>query len=146
MISAAESFKFDRGTSFRTFAQYRVLGNIRERRRDTFFVGRNSTGKVPEQPKQEDIGDPVIANLLCDSDNLEENLNLKEVRVILLKLIENLSLAEKQVIIGVYFEDKNQNEMAEEMQFTEGRISQLKKDALKKLRKKLTKEILMISK
>jgi RNA polymerase sigma factor for flagellar operon FliA len=57
----------------------------------------------------------------------------------LAKRLEKLSEKERQVIALYYYEELNQKEIAEVMDLTEGRVSQLHSQALLKLKTSLTR-------
>lgn len=119
-------------------------------------TGRSATAEQIEQhtgmsQKEVQIGLEALQNQMCVSlDAFQENITgsrdasgenepyqttaFQEMVVKVAELIEDLTEREKLVISLYYGEELNMKETAEVMDITEGRVSQLHSQALKKLR------------
>ncbi|MCS7165668.1 MAG: sigma-70 family RNA polymerase sigma factor [Candidatus Calescibacterium sp.] len=77
-----------------------------------------------------------IQNILKDNSiKPEENVELKEVFVMLIQAIENiLSHNEKTVLKKIYYENKKLSVVSEEMNLSKQRINQIHRSAIKKIR------------
>ncbi len=84
----------------------------------------------------------TLMDSLADPDSLNplEAIERSELTRELAERLEKLSEKERQVIALYYYEELNQKEIAEVMELTEGRVSQLHSQALLKLKTSLTRK------
>lgn len=81
----------------------------------------------------------ALADFLID-DKIQENLTLKEEKVILMDAIDMLEPKYKEVIKMSFFQDMNQNQIAEEIGVSQMQVSRRIKKALDKLAEILTQQ------
>lgn len=95
---------------------------------------------IDDQPTFSDSDKKSIANLLegAKSSNPFNQLNLKVVKDVVAKAIEELPERQRLVLSLYYFEDLNLKEIGQVLQVTESRVSQLHAQAVIRLRAKLT--------
>jgi len=95
---------------------------------------------IDDQPTFSDSDKKSIANLLegAKSGNPFNQLNLKVVKDLVAKAIEELPERQRLVLSLYYFEDLNLKEIGQVLQVTESRVSQLHAQAVIRLRAKLT--------
>jgi RNA polymerase sigma factor for flagellar operon FliA len=95
---------------------------------------------IDDQPTFSDSDKKSIANLLegAKSGNPFNQLNLKVVKDVVAKAIEELPERQRLVLSLYYFEDLNLKEIGQVLQVTESRVSQLHAQAVIRLRAKLT--------
>ena len=98
---------------------------------------------IDDQPTFSDSDKKSIANLLegAKSGNPFNQLNLKVVKDVVAKAIEELPERQRLVLSLYYFEDLNLKEIGQILQVTESRVSQLHAQAVIRLRAKLTVSI-----
>ncbi|MBN2644242.1 MAG: FliA/WhiG family RNA polymerase sigma factor [Desulfuromonadaceae bacterium] len=84
-----------------------------------------------------DDGRNFLDLLQDDSPSVDERIEEHELAQELARQLEKLTEKERMVISLYYYEELSQKEIAEVMQLTEGRISQLHSQALVKLKVKL---------
>ena len=98
---------------------------------------------IDDQPTFSDSDKKSIANLLegAKSGNPFNQLNLKVVKDVVAKAIEELPERQRLVLSLYYFEDLNLKEIGQVLQVTESRVSQLHAQAVIRLRAKLTATI-----
>ncbi len=81
----------------------------------------------------------VLTAEACTSESLEdevcEKIEVEELRSLLPQLLDRLSKKERRVIELKYFKDCSDRDIATQLRVSEGRVSQLLKSALGKLRK-----------
>lgn len=94
---------------------------------------------IDDQPTFSDSDKKSIANLLegAKSNNPFNQLNLKVVKDVVAKAIEELPERQRLVLSLYYFEDLNLKEIGQVLQVTESRVSQLHAQAVIRLRAKL---------
>ncbi len=98
---------------------------------------------IDDQPTFSDSDKKSIANLLegAKSGNPFNQLNLKVVKDVVAKAIEELPERQRLVLSLYYFEDLNLKEIGQVLNVTESRVSQLHAQAVIRLRSKLTATI-----
>jgi len=98
---------------------------------------------IDDQPTFSDSDKKSISNLLegAKSGNPFNQLNLKVVKDVVAKAIEELPERQRLVLSLYYFEDLNLKEIGQVLQVTESRVSQLHAQAVIRLRAKLTATI-----
>lgn len=127
------------GASFITFMKSRVCGHLwSERRKELKY-----TAFSMDPPSKPDANpNPLVAALTagaCASESLEdevcEKIEIEDFRSVLPHLLTGLSKKERQAIALKYFQDCSGVEIARQLSVSEGRVSQLLKSALSKLKK-----------
>ncbi|MCK9172823.1 MAG: FliA/WhiG family RNA polymerase sigma factor [Desulfuromonas thiophila] len=88
---------------------------------------------------EQDEGRAFLDLLTDDSPSVEQRLEESQLADELASLLRTLTEKERLVISLYYYEELSQKEIAEVLQLTEGRISQLHSQALIKLKGKLTR-------
>lgn len=86
----------------------------------------------------EEVYDEFSVWFVSTAGNPEEEINKVELRAALRKALESLSQREALVIQLYYVEELNVYEIAEILEVTKGRVSQIKKAAIGNLRQQLT--------
>ena len=127
------------GASFITFMKSRVCGRLWSQRRKELKYTPFSTDP-PSDPDARP--NPLLAVLTaeaCASKSLEdevcEKIEVEELRSFLPQMLKRLSEKERRVIELKYFKDCSSRDIAKQLRVSEGRVSQLLKSALGKLRK-----------
>ena len=127
------------GASFITYMKSRVCGRLwSERSKELKY-----TPYVSDPPSDPDARpNPLVAGLTaeaCASESLEdevcEKIEIEDFRSVLSHLLTGLSKKERQAIALKYFQDCSGVEIARQLSVSEGRVSQLLKSALSKLKK-----------
>lgn len=95
---------------------------------------------IDDQPTFSDSDRKSIANLLegAKSNNPFNQLNVKAVKDIVAKAIEELPERQRLVLSLYYFEDLNLKEIGQVLRVTESRVSQLHAQAVIRLKSKLS--------
>jgi len=98
---------------------------------------------IDDQPTFSDSDKKSIANLLegAKSGNPFNQLNVKVVKDVVAKAIEELPERQRLVLSLYYFEDLNLKEIGQVLRVTESRVSQLHAQAVTRLRAKLAVSI-----
>lgn len=98
---------------------------------------------IDDQPTFSDSDKKSIANLLegAKSNNPFNQLNVKVVKDVVAKAIEELPERQRLVLSLYYFEDLNLKEIGQVLRVTESRVSQLHAQAVVRLRAKLASAI-----
>ena len=127
------------GASFITFMKKRVCGALWSERRNALKYTPFSMDP-PSEPDADP--NPLVAVLTaeaCASESLEdevcEKIEVEELRSFLPQMLKRLSKKERRVIELKYFKDSSSRDIAKQLRVSEGRVSQLLKSALGKLRK-----------
>ena len=127
------------GASFITFMKSRVCGRLWSERRKALKY----TPFSMDPPSEPDARpNPLVAVLTaeaCASKSLEdevcEKIEVEELRSFLPQMLSRLSKKERRVIELKYFKDGSSRDIAKQLRVSEGRVSQLLKSALGKLKK-----------
>lgn len=127
------------GASFITFMKSRVCGRLWSERRKALKY----TPFSMDPPSEPDARpNPLVAVLTaeaCASKSLEdevcEKIEVEELRSFLPQMLSRLSKKERRVIELKYFKDGSSRDIAKQLRVSEGRVSQLLKSALEKLKK-----------
>lgn len=95
---------------------------------------------IDDQATFSNVDKKSILNLLesCKLNNPFNQLNLKSVKGIVAKAIEELPERQRLVLSLYYYEDLNLKEIGKVLRVTESRVSQLHAQAVSRLRTKLT--------
>ena len=128
--------------SFITFIKSRVCSALWSQRRqelkyltfplvDVFEAGVDA-------PPGWNLLTAALYNAACESDSLEDEvidaLHIEQFRKQLPTLLKRLTASERKAVRLKYFQDYNGNRIAEELGVSKGRVSQLLKTALSKLK------------
>ena len=135
--------KHPSGASFITFIKSRVCGRLwSERRKESKYTPFSYDDPVTEECRS----NPLIAALTaeaCASESLEdevcEKIDIEVFRSVLPQLLKRLSEKERQAIALKYFKDCSSRDISRQLSVSEGRVSQLLKSALAKLKKAYSK-------
>ena len=127
------------GASFITFMKSHVCGRLWSERRKALKY----TPYSMDPPSEPDAPpNPLVAGLTaeaCASESLEDEvcqkMEIEDFRAALPQLLARLGKKERQAIALKYFKDASGREIATQLRVSEGRVSQLLKSALGKLRK-----------
>ena len=86
------------------------------------------------------VGKKSILNILegCKLNNPLTQLNMKSIKDVVAKSIEDLPERQRLVLSLYYYEDLNLKEIGKILRVTESRVSQLHAQAISRLRAKLT--------
>ena len=127
------------GASFITFMKLHVCGRLwSERRKEAKYT------PFSHDENFEAVSDanPLVASLTaeaCASESLEDEMcqkmEIEDFRAALPQLLAGLSKKERQAIELKFFKDCSGVEISRELSVSEGRVSQLLKSALSKLKK-----------
>ncbi len=172
LIQSVDRFDPALGNNFRTFAQYRIEGNLlneiprlSEQHAQVNLITRLRKERIESLSKAEASasGNRRLAKdslfeemvelavglsigymledygMYCPDDRADERDGyqihaVKELRELLLGLVELLPEREKMVVKQHYFYGMGVDEIGQRMQITKGRVSQLHKEGLKKLK------------
>ena len=95
---------------------------------------------IDEQASFSSVDKKSILNLLdgCKFNNPFNELNLKSVKEVVTKAIEDLPERQRLVLSLYYYEDLNLKEIGKVLRVTESRVSQVHAQAITRLRAKLT--------
>ena len=127
------------GASFITFMKSHVCGRLwSERRKASKYTPFSHDAPF----EAESHANPLIASLTaeaCASESLEDEvcqkMEIEDFRAALPQLLAGLRKKERQAIALKYFKDCSGRDIAKQLRVSEGRVSQLLKSALGKLRK-----------
>ena len=127
------------GASFITFMKSHVCGRLwSERRKESKYTPFSHDAPF----EAESHANPLIASLTaeaCASESLEDEvcqkMEIEDFRAALPQLLAGLRKKERQAIALKYFKDCSGRDIAKQLRVSEGRVSQLLKSALGKLRK-----------
>ncbi|MBK3332477.1 sigma-70 family RNA polymerase sigma factor [Persephonella atlantica] len=155
LIKAIERYNSDRA-KLSTYAYIKIRGEILDYLRSLDIVPRTIRDKIKREPPIEE-GKPVplsntavmvsiekalssdeslkiVDTLVSNRSTPEEEVIKEDQREKLLKAIEMLNEKEKKVLQMLYFEEKDLRTVAQEINVSVSRVSQIKHEALKKLR------------
>ena len=131
----------DSGASFTTFIKSRVCGRLwSERRKEMKYL---PCSQDEEDPAPEDLeSNPLVEALIagacaCESfeDTVVQNIEVDRFRKLLPRMLSQLSKKEREVLRLKYFACCSGVEIADVLAVSEGRVSQITKSALVKLKK-----------
>ena len=129
------------GASFITFIKSRVCSRLwSERRREMKYL---PCSQDEEDPATEDLeSNPLVEALIagaCACENFEDtvvqNIEVDHFRKLLPRMLSKLSKKEREVLKLKYFACCSGVEIADALAVSEGRVSQITKSALVKLKK-----------
>ena len=130
--------KHPSGASFITFIKSRVCGRLWSERRK---ASKYTPFAYEEPVTAASAANPLVAALTaeacaCESleDHVCEKIEIQDFRAVLPQLLERLSEKERQAITLKYFKDASGIDISRRLSVSEGRVSQLLKSALAKLK------------
>ena len=131
------------GASFITFIKARVCGRLWSKRRETlksipFSCDDSADAESPPNPLEASLTAEACA---CESleDDVCRKIAVDQFRSFLPQLLAGLSKKERQAIALKYFKDCSGIDIARQLSVSEGRVSQLLKSGLSKLKKAYSK-------
>lgn len=163
LLDAADKFDASAGVQFERYAEFRIRGAMIDELRKMDCVPRavrvkinrarkfcelfeKMNGRAPEIDELTSLNEAFVYDRdidLEDCPSREEDsfeiLSREETKRDLAKMLNELSQSEKTVISLIYYDERSMTEVGEEMGLTTGRISQIHKGVLSKLRKKSRK-------
>ncbi len=116
------------------------LGINPKKLRELLYLYRgNNIGSFFASGERDDNGEEIILFYLEDKkeESPETKTTYKELREALIKAISELPEREKLLISLYYYDDLNQKEIGKVMNITESRVSQLRSQAIMRLRAKI---------
>jgi RNA polymerase sporulation-specific sigma factor len=135
LIEAVESYDPTRGVAFSLFARHRIRGRMlnylqREGRHDCLYM---------DSPLEED-GEATLADRLADASSdvsrqVEQNIIVQQVKTAL----ERLPAKEQLVLTGVYLQDCEAKEMADDLNISISHIYRLQKQGIRRIRGMLSR-------
>jgi RNA polymerase sporulation-specific sigma factor len=138
LIEAVERFDPDKQIRFTTYAPFRIRGRVIN------YLDKNKNKDIAldsgAQAMQDLLG---MASMFADPTNTVKNVEkLAEDEMLLnvvLKSLSRLTEKEKQVVIGIYIEDKKATDLAKELGISNSYLSRLQKKGIRRLRGMLTR-------
>lgn len=129
------------GASFTTFIKARVCGRLwTERRKEVRYLPYRQDEECPDADELE--SNPLVACLIagaCACESVEDavirKMEAEQLRELFPQMLARLTEKERQVVKLKYFEYRSGVEIADALAVSEGRVSQLTKSALIKLKK-----------
>ncbi|WP_029521966.1 sigma-70 family RNA polymerase sigma factor [Persephonella sp. KM09-Lau-8] len=155
LMKAIEKYDKDKA-KLSTYAYIKIRGEILDYLRSLDIVPRTVRDKIKKEPPLEE-GQPIplsntavmvsiekalssdesfkiIDTLTSEKASPEEEVIKQDQKEKLLKALELLSEKEKKVLQMIYFEEKDLKTIAEEINVSVSRVSQIKAEAIKKLK------------
>lgn len=136
LIDAAAKFDPTRDNLFKTYAEYRILGAIKDHLREQDFVSRSErqrlteTGEAgPQFVEMEAIRGKSVPPMQLDS-MLQSEINLD-----LAHKVSRLRPSQRQAVLGTFYVDQSQKSFAERESVTESAICARLKLAIKHLKR-----------
>lgn len=156
LMKAIEKYDEDKA-KFSTYAYIKIRGEILDYLRSLDIIPRGLREKIKKgEIVDENMDIPLsssaiflsiekaingtddlkfIDTLVSKLETPEEYAEKSELREKLLKVLNTLSEKEKQILQMIFFEEKDLKEISEKLNISVSRISQIKSQALSKLRK-----------
>lgn len=130
LIEAAEGFSPGREARFSTYAQYRIKGRMLD------FLRRNqrSAAEALELASWEEEVGEVLGFLRDERVDVEEEVARRAVGAILHEALERLTEKERQIINGLYLQDRTPQEVAAVLGISSSYLYKTQKKALRRLR------------
>ncbi len=155
LMKAIEKYDKEKA-NFSTYAYIRIRGEILDYLRSLDILPRGLRDKVKKGEIVDENMDIPLSNsaiflsiekaidgtddlkfvdtLVSKLESPEEYAEKSELREKLLKVLDTLSEKEKQILQMIYFEEKDLKDISEKLNISISRISQIKSQALKKLK------------
>jgi RNA polymerase sporulation-specific sigma factor len=135
LIEAAENYDYTRGVAFSIYALHRIRGrmlNYLQRE------GKNKLAYIDSPLEGEDAG--TLGDALKDtawevSRQVEHNYLIEQVR----NALERLPAKEQLVLNGVYIEDREPKQVAEDLNVSTSHLYRLQKQGIRRIRGMLSK-------
>ncbi|MGQ9778365.1 MAG: sigma-70 family RNA polymerase sigma factor [Bacillota bacterium] len=135
LIEAVETFLPARAVKFSTFARHRIKGRMLDFLRRTV----RSSSRAVEVGLPGEGTEDFLALAGDGQIDLEEELGRQALRAILGQALGRLSLRERQVLEGIYLEDRSPQEVATLLGISPSYLYKTQKRALRRLRGLLAK-------
>lgn len=147
LSEAVDRFDPDYGTKFETYAIQRIRGKIIDELRklqnkfktedgdqivDNYYTNLSINNHIDDEDGYT-LAEVIPAEQLTQSDEVEKN----EMKEILLKVLKELNERDRLIISLYYYENLNYQEIANLMNITISRVSQIHSRILKTLKSKL---------
>jgi len=169
LLEAIQRFDAERNIAFTTYATYRIRGSVlnglettTERREQLAYLRRQRQKRVQELSATENddsfgrmvdltinlalgflIEDSHVATELEDPESPEELESLDQLKRNIVFAIEKLPPRERVLIHYHYFHHMGFEQLADHLRVSKGRVSQLHKRALMRLRESVTGTLLL---
>lgn len=148
LSEAIDRFDPDYGTKFETYAIQRIRGKIYDELRknsEKLSVSAYSKNVIYTEastlsvnhPSSEEVGLQLYEMLPGDSEIPDALLEKNELKQKLIELIKNLKERERTILSLYYYEDLNYKEIAQVLNITVSRVSQIHSRILNLLKQKL---------
>ncbi|MBS4000671.1 MAG: sigma-70 family RNA polymerase sigma factor [Desulfobulbaceae bacterium] len=142
LSEAIERFDPDYGTKFETYAIQRIRGKIIDELRKIQIKPRR-TGEKDVTYKnlslsaalEEDGGYLLVETIPSDAETPDDSMKKNEEKEILLELLKKLNERDRLIITLYYYESLNYKEIAEVLNITVSRVSQIHTKILDQLKK-----------
>jgi RNA polymerase sigma factor for flagellar operon FliA len=142
LSEAIERFDPDYGTKFETYAIQRIRGKIIDELRKIQIKPRR-TGENDVTYKnlslstalEEDGGYLLVETIPSDAETPDDSMKKNEEKEILLELLKKLNERDRLIITLYYYESLNYKEIAEVLNITVSRVSQIHTKILDQLKK-----------
>ena len=136
--------KYDAGSSdasFQTFARKRINGAVIDDLRATGRFGKKNKGKfkIRKDIRSKDILDFDVE----DTVDIDEKIFFMEVWPDAKRTMESMDERLRTILLSYYFEDKTLREIGYQLGLTEARVSQLRMEAIRTMRKAVNDEKLI---
>ncbi len=148
LSEAIDRFDPDYGTKFETYAIQRIRGKILDEIRKVQIKPRRNMDDANKvfysnvsinQPVDNDEGYMLYEKLPDDIDTPEEEVEKMEEKEFLLKFIKGMEERDRLILSLYYYEHLNYKEIADILNITVSRVSQIHSKIIKTLRTKLIK-------
>lgn len=147
LVKAARQFDPKRGIKFSTYATVSIIRTIHHDARNSHIV------RIPSHHWYKDVVERFGPELMAASRQaLRATCNLTDLLEVpvydheppddarqLRAIVRSLPAKQREVIEGIYFQGKQQPQLADEMKLSRQRINQIKQEAERNLRKLLRK-------
>lgn len=130
LLDAASKFDRNKG-EFDAYVKFRINGSIMDHVRR---VMPYSPGMSKEYREQQDAMLNNEYSYVVDDSIVSDQVMMSNRMKVIEELLEGLSEREKKVIMEVFLDERKQTDVSEDMNLTPCRVSQIKKQALDKLR------------
>ncbi len=146
LSEAIDRFDPDYGTKFETYAIQRIRGKIIDEIRKLQIKPRSKPQSENEvkfhnisldQPLSDNEGFSLNEILPSEEDTPDEIVNSNERKTLLIEAIQKLHERDRLIITLYYYENMNYKEIAEVINITVSRVSQIHSKILKELKLKL---------
>ncbi len=149
LSEAIERFDPEYGTKFETYAIQRIRGKIIDELRKLQIKPRNNQNPDSElryrnvslnNPYDNEDGYMLSDIIPSDAEKPDEILQKDEQKELLIQAVKSLHERDRLVITLYYYENLNYNEIAEVLNITISRVSQIHSKIMKELKMKLNKK------